>query len=184
MAVLILFTIFSLYYVYMRPSFFQPTTPFEAPKDSHKISASWEEFLQDCGGEVIVENNVHARNIFNQKYEQNEVTWTGYFADTKQSNGNPLPFIQSDHAINILVKMMPSESVLYPDIVLSVSSQFLAEKEALIKSLERGDEIVFDAKIMTLGNEFKMHHLHLLSLEKTGTSIPLNDIVVRESTLP
>lgn len=80
--------------------------------------------------------------------------------------------------------MMPSESVLYPDIVLSVSSQFLTEKEALIKSLERGDEIVFDAKIMTLGNEFKMHHLHLLSLEKTGTSIPLNDIVVRESTLP
>jgi len=80
--------------------------------------------------------------------------------------------------------MMPSESVLYPDIVLSVSSQFLAEKQGLIKSLERGDEIVFDAKIMTLGNEFKMHHLHLLNLEKTGTSIPLNDIVVRESTLP
>jgi hypothetical protein len=184
MIVLILFTIFSLYYVYMRPSIFQPTTPFEAPKDSRKISTTWEEFLQDCGGEVVVENNVHARNIFNHKYEQNEVSWKGYFADTKQSSGNPLPFVQSDHAINILVKMMPSESVLYPDIVLSVSSKYLAENQALIKSLEKGDEIVFDAKIMTLGNEFKMHHLHLLNFEKTGNSVPLNDIVVRESTLP
>ena len=79
---------------------------------------------------------------------------------------------------------MPSESVLYPDIVLSVSSKFLAEKQGVIKSLEKGDEIMFDAKIMTLGNEFKMHHLHLLDFEKTGNSIPLQDIVVRESTLP
>ena len=135
MAVLGLFTLLSLYYVYMRPSYFVPTTPFEAPKESLKITATWEEFLQDCGGEVIVENTVHARNIFNQKYENNQVSWKGYFADSKQSSGAQLPFIQSDHSMNILVKMMPSESVLYPDIVLSVSSKTLGEKSALIKSL-------------------------------------------------
>lgn len=97
-------------------------TPFEAPKDSRVVDYTWEEFLQDCGGEVIVENNVHARNIFNQKYENNQVTWKGYFAETKQSSGAQLPFVGSDHALNILVKMMPSESVLYPDLVLSISS--------------------------------------------------------------
>lgn len=69
MIVLLLFLILSLYYVYMRPSIFQPLTPYEVPKDSKNIDTTWEEFLKDCGGEVIVENNVHARNIFNKKYE-------------------------------------------------------------------------------------------------------------------
>jgi hypothetical protein len=37
---------------------------------------------------------------------------------------------------------------------------------------------------MSLGNEFKMHHLHLLDFEKTGEHMELSDIIVRESTLP
>jgi len=86
--------------------------------------------------------------------------------------------------MNVLIKMMPSESVLYPDIVLSVSSKLVAQKGHILKSLEKGDEIEFDARIMTLGNEFKMHHLHLNDFEKTGKSITLSEIVVRESTLP
>ena len=50
---------------------FTPMTPFEAPRESRVILSTWEEFLGDCGGEIIVENNVHARNLFNQKYENN-----------------------------------------------------------------------------------------------------------------
>ena len=53
----------------MRPSYFQPLTPYEVPLESKIVEYTWEEFLRDCGGEVIVENNVHARNIFNKKYE-------------------------------------------------------------------------------------------------------------------
>jgi hypothetical protein len=37
---------------------------------------------------------------------------------------------------------------------------------------------------MSLGNEFKMHHLHLIDFEKTGDRMELSEIVVRESTLP
>ena len=37
---------------------------------------------------------------------------------------------------------------------------------------------------MTLGNEFKMHHLHAMNIEKTGQYKKLDDIVVRESALP
>jgi hypothetical protein len=134
--VLIIFSIFSLYYVYMRPSIFTPSTPFEAPKDSSRISATWEDFLRDCGGEVVVENNVHARNVFNHRYENNIVAWRGYFAETKQGSGAQLPFVQSDHALNILVKMKPSESVLYPDLVLSVSSRLLnGPKGQIIRGL-------------------------------------------------
>ena len=168
----------------MRPSFFTPTTAFEAPVESFQIENTWEEFLADCGGEIVVENYVHAWNTFNHKYENNQVTWTGYYADTKQSQGGALPFINSDHAINILVKMMPSESVLYPDLVLSVSTALLQRQRDLLKGLQKGDELVFQARIVSLGNEFKMHHLHALNFEKTGNSVVLSDIIVRESTLP
>lgn len=79
---------------------------------------------------------------------------------------------------------MPSESVLYPDLVLSVSSLMYREKQQLIKSLQKGDELAFTARIMSLGNEFKMHHLHAIDFDKTGNSIQLQEILVRESALP
>ncbi len=67
----------------MRPSYLTHMNAYETPKDSKDINSSWEDFLKDCGGEVIIENNVHARKIFNEKYESNVVTWRGYFAESK-----------------------------------------------------------------------------------------------------
>jgi hypothetical protein len=125
---------------------------------------------------------VHARNIFNKKYENNVVTWRGYFAEMKQTNA--LPLFAGDHALNILVKMSPSESVLYPDLALSVPSSLLRTKRSAIYDLKKGDEIEFEAKIMGLGSEFKMHHLHALNIDKTGNFKELSQIIVRESTLP
>eukprot|EP00347_Sterkiella_histriomuscorum_P017670 403348446 len=182
LGVLLLFTLFSVYYVYMRPGFSTPLHPYEVPKESKEISYTWEDFLQDCGGTVIVENNVHARNIFNEKYESNIVSWKGNFAESKVTNS--LPFFGSDHALNVLIKMQPSESPLYPDLVLSLNSQVLSEKRALLKTLKKGDELWFRAKIMTLGNEFKLHHLHAMDFDKTGEFKEFNEILVRESTLP
>lgn len=181
--VLVLFTILSIAYVYMRPSYFVANQAFEAPKESFKIPETWEDFIRDCGGEVIVENNVHARNVFNHKYENNEINWRGYFVETKQA-GNGMAFVHSDHALNLLVKMDPSESAIYPDLVLSVSSKTLNEKREIIKNLKRGDEIDFIARIVSMGNEFKMHHLHGLGFEITGRHKELDEIIVRESTLP
>lgn len=108
--------------------------------------------------------------------------WNGYFAETKHTNS--LPFFASEHALNILIKMDPTESTLYPDLVLSISSSFLAKHKSLIEGLKKGDQISFEAKVMSLGNEFKMHHLHGLKIDKTGVFKELNDIIVRESTLP
>ena len=94
------------------------------------------------------------------------------------------PIFASDHAINVLVKMWPSESTLYPDLVLSISSDLLSKKQSLFNSLKKGDEISFRAVIMSLGNEFKMHHLHALDVSKTGQFKELSEIIVRESALP
>lgn len=172
----------SLYYVYMRPSYFTPLHPYEKPMDSKTIISTWEDFLKDCGGEVIVENYVHARKIFNDKFENNIINWTGVYADTKQAQ--QFPFFQSDHAMNVLVKMQPSESAMYPDLVLSISSNLLKQKKTVFDSLQKGDEIRFRAKLMNLGNEFKMHHLHAIDIEKTGGFKQLSEILIRESALP
>lgn len=60
----------------------------------------------------------------------------------------------------------------------------MSEKRELIKSLKKGDELRFEARVMSLGNEFKMHHLHAIGFEKTGGFKELSEIIVRESTLP
>eukprot|EP00349_Pseudokeronopsis_sp_Brazil_P007388 CAMPEP_0202962660 /NCGR_PEP_ID=MMETSP1396-20130829/6761_1 /ASSEMBLY_ACC=CAM_ASM_000872 /TAXON_ID= /ORGANISM="Pseudokeronopsis sp., Strain Brazil" /LENGTH=182 /DNA_ID=CAMNT_0049683391 /DNA_START=435 /DNA_END=983 /DNA_ORIENTATION=+ len=182
MIILVLFFAISCYYVYMRPSMFENLTPYTPPTESKRISTTWEEFLKDCGGEVIVDNSVYARGVFNEKYEANIVSWEGYFAELKPTN--TLPFFASDHAMNILVKMDPSESSMYADLVLSISSEFLRENKEMINSLAKGDGLNFEGKFMTLGNEFKMHHLHALKITKNGQFKTLSDIIIRESALP
>lgn len=183
MCILILFSALSLYYVYLRPGFSTTFShPYEVPTTSKEVGYSWEEFLADCGGTVVVENNVHARNLFNQKYESNIVNWRGYYAESK--NTNSLPFFGSEHALNVLVKMQPSESPLYPDLVLSLNHQTLANKRNLLKSLKKGDELWFKAHFVTLGNEFKLHHLHAIDFDVTGGFKEFNEILIRESTLP
>ncbi len=55
----------------MKPSFFDIKSPYKVPESSLFMQATWQEYLEDCGGEVIVENFIHARSVFNKKYEHN-----------------------------------------------------------------------------------------------------------------
>jgi hypothetical protein len=54
--------------------------------------------------------------------------------------------------------------------------------------LKKGDHLNFKATIKTMGNEFKLHHLHLIddlnSIEDTGHQKDLDHILVHESRLP
>lgn len=54
----------------------------------------------------------------------------------------------------------------------------------MFDSLRKGDGIMFEAVVVGLGSEFKMHHLHALSMSKTSSFKSLDDIIVRESALP
>ena len=78
--------------------------------------------MQDCGGEQVIENFVHTKMVFNEKYENNVVRWQGFFAEVKTKEG-PFDFlVNNENYLSILVKMSPSESVVFADLVLSVSS--------------------------------------------------------------
>jgi hypothetical protein len=57
-----------------------------------------------------------------------------------------------------------------------------------LDELEKGDHLKFRAKIKTMGNEFKLHHLHLLdgtpedaSIIDTGRTEDYDHIQVHES---
>jgi hypothetical protein len=56
--------------------------------------------------------------------------------------------------------MEPSESSIFADLVLSVSTTVYEANKQFYDRLRKGDGIDFDAVLVGLGNEFKMHHLH------------------------
>ncbi|CDW83654.1 UNKNOWN [Stylonychia lemnae] len=173
---------FCLYYVYLRPSFFQPLTPYHTPEQSIQISSSWNEFLIDCGGQVIVENFIHARSVFNQKYENNVIEWLGYFSEIKDTDRFPL---FSDTIVKtIMIKMFPSESMMYPDIVLSIPYSLDKQLSEMFSTLKKGHELRFKAKLVSIGNEFKMHHLLAQSIQKTGYLRELSELFVRDGSMP
>ena len=143
----------------------------------------WEDYIKDCGAEVVNINSVAAKITFEEKYQNNIITWTGYFADIR--NPQVITVWGNEHAANVLVKMDPSESELFADIALSVpDSLYRNRKQDLFQALEKGEEVQFRAKFITHGTEFKMHHLHAIDINKTGRKTDLGEITVKEFALP
>lgn len=77
--------------------------------------------------------------------------------------------------------MEPSESQISADLTLSLPKSL--EKE-LDLSLRSGDHINFVAKLLTMGDQHKLTHLHVLSIEKLQDRKDLKQIIINESSLP
>jgi hypothetical protein len=151
-------------------------------KKSIVITASWEDFIDECGSNVVIVNNVKATEIFKNKYQNNVVNWGGYYIDSK--NINAMSFTQNSHAMNLFIKMEPSETVKEADIVLSLTNSVYNDFKETIDSLKTGDHISFSAKFISLGDEFQVNHLHAHSIVKTGRFKSLPDIVITETGMP
>lgn len=133
------------YYVYMRPNYSFHEAPLtHHNKESLNISTTWPEYLVDCGGEKIIENSVHTKILWNDKYENNVVRWQGYFADVKMRNKG---FIFADVEPNILIKMEPSESTVFADLVVTVPYELYKSKKPMIDNLKKGQGVSFEATI-------------------------------------
>ena len=66
---------------------------------------------------------MHTKLVFNDKYENNVVNWSGYFAEVKAKQVPLFSWLNNNHHLSILVKMLPSESAIFADLVLSVSTE-------------------------------------------------------------
>ena len=84
--------------------------------------------------------------------------------------------------------MNPSESESFADIVLTMSDEAYKLNKATVDNLQKGDHLNFKARIRSMGNEFKLHHLRLVgetgSLIDTGKSEDYDHISVAETKLP
>ena len=70
---LVLFSIFAIWYAVTRPYTIHHSF-FERPMaESQNITATWNDYLETCSGEKIIENQVHALHEFSQRYENNVV---------------------------------------------------------------------------------------------------------------
>jgi hypothetical protein len=109
-----------------------------------RLATSWSDYLVDCGGEKIIENSVHTKILWNDKYENNIVEWQGYFADMKpRQKGLFWPNVE----LNLLVKMEPSESTVFADLVLTVDAEKYKAYKQMFDGLKKGDGIRFEAVI-------------------------------------
>jgi len=64
LTILVLFSIFSGYYVYTKP-YPQHHSIFDHPEqESHSLNRTWVDFLDSCSGQKILENQVHAAHLF------------------------------------------------------------------------------------------------------------------------
>ena len=119
---------------------------------------------------------------FNDKYENNIISWTGYFVENKSKQVGYVMF-GTDHHLSMLVKMSPSESEIFADLVLSIGTEEYEDNRKMFDTLKKGDGIGFSANLISMGNEFKMHHLHAHGVYGTGESMELGEILVREAAL-
>lgn len=185
--ILTIFTGFSCTYIYSRPYSVHHSF-FDRPQlESKNITNTWVEFLDSCSGEKIIENQVHAMHQFTQTYENNVVDWDGYYIETKFKHRD-FSMFGNEHYMSILIKMDPSESDHFADIVLSISQEGYKNHKSVLDGMEKGDHLTFKAKIKTMGNEFKLHHLHMVdgsfdnpSVTDTGHTKDLDHIQVLES---
>jgi hypothetical protein len=116
----------------------------------------------------VIENFVAAKLTFNEKYENNIVSWSGYYAEVKNKNQG-FGLFETDHYMNLLVKMSPTESTNYPDLVLSIGSSYYNQNKAMFNGLKKGDGLDFRGVLVGQGTEFKMHHIRAMSVKKNGT---------------
>jgi len=156
--ILVTFSIGSGCYVYYKPYTIHHSMFDKPDLPSHLISSKWTDYLKDCSGAKIIENQVHAAHLFSQKYKDNMVEWDGFFIDFKNKGGQGGYFKPE---MSILVKMNPSESDNFADIVLTIPNKAYEANKITLDGLAKGDHLKFKAKIRSMGNEFKLNHLSL-----------------------
>lgn len=62
--------------------------------------------------------------------------------------------------------MDPQETEHGPDLGLSLSERVLARNKDEIDTFHKGDHIVFNATLLSMGDQQHLHHLHVFDLKK------------------
>jgi hypothetical protein len=119
-------------------------------------SVKWEDYLSDCSAEKIIKDKNEVVSTFTSKYSGKVVNWQGFLMKATVNQG----WFRGEHAAVLLVKMSPTESEVYADLVLTFSQSDLEKCKDQIIRLNRGDQFSFNATLVSVADENSIHHLH------------------------
>lgn len=136
--------------------------------------ATWQTFLEDCGREAVQTHGLPKLGECKVKYTGKTVmNWRGYVIRTEDLRNNYF----SSHSVLMFVKMVPSESEFFPDLMIAIDSHVAKDINDELIALDRGSEIIFNATIVTFGDDGKTRHFHLMDLKKGQGSMEISELV-------
>lgn len=81
------------------------------------------------------------------------------------------------HALVIPLKLTPTESEYFPDVILALDSEIAKKMNDLILTLNKGTEISFNATIVSLGHDRKTRHFHVVDIKKESGFMEVSELV-------
>jgi hypothetical protein len=151
--------------------FFLPgSAPVVNPGGIELQNAKWEEYITDCGRNVILSNQVRAKKNFETKYSKNIVSWEGVVQKKILTS-------ISGEVGALHVKMNPSDSKSdIADIQLTIPHSLASKNMALFNQFVPGDVFKFKGTIIQMGDEFHYHHFEAIEVTSTGQKFDLSKI--------
>lgn len=174
---IVIITLFTVFYFFRYFTAQDHRKPDWIPTQSvHKSDYSiWPEYLRDCGEKVYLSNSLKANKKFKEKYQDQIVTWHGYFIALENT------ILDYEYQYLLTVKMKPTESKPnIPDIYLKFNDNLYNKYSEKILSRVLGSEMIYKAKYLAIGDEFKAHEFEMLGIEFLDNVVNLNDIPVFE----
>jgi len=140
------------------------------------IKESWEQVLNECGRTAIEEHKVERMRQCESKYlEKTVINWRGYVIRVEDYRNSLYSFMH--HALVIPLKMTPSESEFFPDVILALDSEVANSLNDMILSLNKGTEVSFNATIINLGHDRKTRHMHVIDMKKESGFMEVSELV-------
>lgn len=81
------------------------------------------------------------------------------------------------HAVVLLIKMIPEESEMSPDIMLTFDTRDAEIYKELLNDLNRGQRVGFNATIKSLGANMEPKHFHALGAWKEEGFMELSPLI-------
>ena len=135
-----------------------PTYDISSRSVVNTSDITWGEYLADCGILPLLANPYNTIHTFRAKYVGRNVKWEGFFI--KSFLTDPHIINSSPHKVNVLVKMLPDDTINGISLVLTFDQGSYNKYKRELGSLQRGVKFEFCGSLEGMGDDIRLHHIH------------------------
>ena len=132
----------------------------------HRVisNLTWDEYRKDCGYPAYTANPRLAFRTFEAYHFGKSVSWEGHVVRVNLNEDDPLSL--SYHSANVMVQMETPdiEDGHGADVGVTFSEYGLEKHSQVIEDLHIGDQIVFNATLVSIGDRHHLHHLRAFDI--------------------